>query len=85
MSDYDIERLGELLSALPPAPAGWVAAARQLPAYRAELEDIAERAESDGSFRAALVADLEAALAASGYDRDRVLVAAVRARLFPRG
>ncbi len=62
------ERLGRLLSALPPAPEAWVRAAQELPAVRRELDEIVERAEADADFRARLVADLEAALALEGYE-----------------
>ena len=78
---YDEERLAELLQALPPAPEGWVQAAQQLPAARKELDEIVERATADARFRAALVADLEGALASEGYAPDERLLAAVRARL----
>ena len=65
---YDEERLGELLRILRPAPTGWVRAAQELPAARRSLDEIVARAEEDLAFRAALIADLEAALAAEGYD-----------------
>jgi hypothetical protein len=78
---YDEERLGELLSLLPPAPAGWVQAAQELPTARRDLDEIVERARSDAEFRVRLVADLEAALAAAGYEPHRALLDAVRERL----
>jgi hypothetical protein len=81
MRQYDEERLGELLQALPPAPEGWVKAAQQLPAARRDLDEIVERAMADASFRAALIADLEGALASEGYAPEERLLAAVRARL----
>ena len=65
---YDEERLGELLRVLPPAPEGWVRAAQELPSARRSLDEIVARAEEDLAFRQALIADLEAALAAQGYD-----------------
>jgi hypothetical protein len=74
MARYEEERLAALLRTLPPAPAGWVQAAQELPAARAELDEIVARAEADLEFRKALIADLEAALAAEGYEpRDRVV------------
>jgi hypothetical protein len=74
MPPHDEERLAELLQALPPAPEGWVKAAQELPLARLELDEIVARAEADAAFRAALVADLEAALAAEGYEpSERVL------------
>ena len=78
---YDEERLGELLSSLPPAPTGWVQAAQELPAARGGLDKIVERARMDAEFRVLLVADLEAALAAAGYEPTDELVDAVRACL----
>ena len=80
-SGYDEERLGELLSDLPPAPAGWVQAAQELPAARLGIDEIVERARVDSEFRVLLVADLEAALAAAGYEPTDELVDAVRACL----
>ena len=65
---YDEERLGELLRVLPPAPEGWVRAAQELPSARRSLDEIVARAEEDLAFRQALIADLEAALDAQGYD-----------------
>jgi hypothetical protein len=85
-SRYDEERLAELLGLLPPAPEGWVRAAQELPAARARLDelgldDIVERAREDAAYRAAVVADLEAALAAAGHEPTRALVHVLRACL----
>jgi hypothetical protein len=65
---YDEERIARLLKGLPPAPEAWVKAAQELPASRRELDEIVARAEADAEFRKALIADLEAALAAEGYE-----------------
>ena len=81
MSDYDEERLAALLRTLPPAPAGWVKAAQELPFARRRLDDIVARAVADEEFRKALVADLEAALEREGYDPDPALVDELRTRL----
>jgi hypothetical protein len=81
MNSYDEERLANVLRRLRPAPEAWVAAARELPGARRTLDDIVGRAERDAAFRSRLVADLEAALAAEGYDPDARLVAQVRRRL----
>jgi hypothetical protein len=78
---YDEERLGELLSLLPPAPAGWVQAAQELPAARLGLDEVVERARVDAEFRVLLVADLEAALAEAGFEPTDELLEAVRACL----
>jgi hypothetical protein len=78
---YDEERLGVLLRILRPAPLGWVQAAQELPSARRTLDEIVSRAQADLAFRAALVADLEQALAAEGYEPDRRLLSELRARL----
>ena len=78
---YDAERIATLLRALPPAPRAWVLAAQELPLARRGLHDIVERASLDAEFRARLVADLEAALAAEGYKSDPALVARLRVEL----
>jgi hypothetical protein len=81
MTRYDEERLAELLAALPPAPQAWVEAAQELSLVRDRLDEIVGRAEADIEFRRALLADLEAALEAAGYEPEPRLVEAVRARL----
>ena len=80
MSAYDETRLAELIAALPPAPRGWVTAAQELPLARRSLDEIVARAEADAEFRAALIRDLEAALAAEGYEPHRPLVEELRKR-----
>jgi hypothetical protein len=62
MKTYDEEHLGELLSALPPAPQAWVEAAKQIPQTREKVEKIVERAKADDEYRRKVVADPEAAL-----------------------
>ncbi len=78
---YDEERLGVLLRILRPAPTGWVRAAQELPVARRMFDEIVARAEADRAFRSALVADLEQALAAEGYEPDRRIVDELRERL----
>ena len=78
---YDEERLGALLQLLRPVPTGWVLAAQELPAARRVFDEIVARAEADAAVRAALVADLEQALAAEGYEPDRRLLDEIRVRL----
>jgi len=80
MTMPDEETLAELLSALPPAPEPWVRAAQELPLLRLGLDGIIDRAEADDKFRRALIADLEAALEAEGYEREPALVEALRRR-----
>ena len=75
------ERIAELLRALPTPPAGWVQAAKELPAARRELETILERVERDQRFRERVVADLEAMLRAEGVEPTPVVVAHLRRRL----
>jgi hypothetical protein len=84
MGSYDEERLARLLTALPQAPQGWVEAAQELPRARATLDEIVARAEADAAFRAALVADLDAALAHEGYERTPFLLESLRRRLEDR-
>ena len=81
MMSYDEHRIAEALSALPPAPTAWVQAAQELPFLRATLDEIVVRIEQDDEFRRRVVADLEAALQAEGYDPAPALLEALRHRL----
>jgi len=81
---YDEERLGTLLRLLRPAPRGWVRTAQELPFARRTLDEIVAQAEADAAFRAALVVDLERALAQAGYEPDSRLVDELRTRLGER-
>jgi hypothetical protein len=78
---WNEERLGALLRVLRPAPAGWVDAAAQLPRLRIVLDELVERAEADAEFRAALVADLEAAFSREGVEPTERALDELRARL----
>jgi hypothetical protein len=78
---YDEERLAELLRLLPPAPAGWVEAAKELPSARRSLEDLVERARADAELRKEVIADLEAALEREGVEPIRPLVDELRRQL----
>jgi hypothetical protein len=80
MTALDEERLARLIRALPPAPEAWVRAAQELPLAKSELDQIVARAEADAEFRTRLVADLEAALAAEGYEPSQALVRVLRVR-----
>jgi hypothetical protein len=77
----DIEQLGRLIAALPPAPEGWVRAAQVLPSVRRQLDDLIERSLADAELRSKLLADLESTLAEAGIEPTRRLVAEVRDRL----
>ena len=81
MTGHDEERLAALLRLLPPAPAGWVEAAQQLPAARTVIDSIVARAEADAAYRARVLSDLEAALEAEGHEASPSVVAALRIRL----
>lgn len=81
MTTYDEERIAGLLRALPAVPRGWVQAAQELPFARAELDSIVERAARDAAYRAAVLADLEAALRAAGVEPAQTVVAHLRRRL----
>jgi hypothetical protein len=80
MTAFDEERLARLIRALPPAPVGWVRAATELPLAKAGLDEIVVRAEADADFKARLVADLEAALEAEGYERDPAVIEVLKVR-----
>ena len=62
MAAYDEERLGKLLSALPPAPEDWVKAAQDLPLMRDGLDQIIERADADENYRRRVIEDPASAL-----------------------
>ena len=78
---YDEQRLAELIAALPPAPAAWVAAAQELPFARRSLDGIVERARRDLEYRRQVIADLEGALAEAGVEPDHRLIDSLRRRV----
>jgi hypothetical protein len=80
-SPHDEERIAELIALLRPAPTGWVQAAQELPAARAGLDEIVERARVDVEFRKVVAADLQAAIEATGHEPTEALVEALRACL----
>jgi hypothetical protein len=81
MTAFTEERLARLIRALPPAPLAWVRAAQELPLAKAGLDEIVARAEADAVFKARLVADLEGALEAEGYERDPAVIEVLKVRL----
>jgi hypothetical protein len=74
------EDIGRLLGALPPAPAGWVTAASELPRARRALAAIEAELAGEPE-RAAMTERLERALAEAGVDPTPELVRAIRRRL----
>jgi hypothetical protein len=81
MTDQDEQRIAELLAVLPPAPSGWVDAARELPRVRQLMDGIVERAGADAAYRRIVLADLEAALALEGIEPAGPIVEELRRRL----
>jgi hypothetical protein len=81
MSQFDEERLAELIAALPPAPEAWVRAAQELPLARTTMDEIVARAEADLEYRKQVIADLESALAEAGFEPRERFVDELRTRL----
>ena len=77
------EQIAELVRELPAPPAGWIEAAKELPAVRRELDGVLERLERDERFRELAVADLEATLRAEGVEPTPVVVAHLRRHIAP--
>jgi hypothetical protein len=73
--------LAELISELPPAPAGWVRAAVELPQLRRELDRLAALCATDAQLRAQTLADLESALRDAGLRATPIAVRLARERL----
>ena len=80
---YSEEQLAELIGVLKPAPTGWVEAAQTLPAARAALDQIVERALADARLREQVLEDLESALRQAGIEPRRELLEEARQRLGP--
>ena len=78
---HEIEELAQLLALLPPPPAAWTAAAKELPRVRAGLDALVGRAEQDAAERARILADLEGALADSNLEPSPRLIEEARRRL----
>jgi len=73
--------LAELISELPPAPAGWVRAAVELPGLRRELDRLAALCAADAELRARTLADLERTLGDAGLSATPAVVRLARERL----
>jgi hypothetical protein len=81
MTHLTEEELAELITALRPAPSGWVDAAIELPRARATIDELVALAIEDRERREAMLGDLEAALRAAGVEPRPHLVDDLRARL----
>lgn len=78
MRELAVEEIAELITALPPAPSGWVQAATQLPQARTTIDQLVVEAIADRSRRDAILADLEAALRTAGVEPRHQLVERLR-------
>ena len=74
----DEEGLAGLLRFVPAPPAAWVQAAAELPLARLALADVERRVLEGAEQRAAVTADLQAALDRAGHPGSPAFVAAVR-------
>jgi predicted ATPase with chaperone activity len=81
VTPHDEEHLGDLLSALPPAPEAWVRTAKELPLARRRLDEIIERAEVDEDYRRRVVTDPESALEAADVVAHARTIQIIRRRL----
>ena len=81
MPPYEIEELAQLIALLPPAPAGWVEAAQELPRAKAGLDALIARAEEDAELRARILADLERAFGEADIQPTPSLLDEARRRL----
>ena len=70
-----------MIALLPPAPRGWVEAAKELPRIERGLEQILALAETDAEFRRTLLTDLEQAVQQAGLEPDPELVHKLQERL----
>jgi hypothetical protein len=84
MTAYDEEDIARLLRRLPPAPEGWVRAAQELPSARRAVDELVARAQADAAFRSRLLADLEEAVAAAGFDPTPAVIEQLRRILTQR-
>ena len=80
-SSHSERRLAELLEALPPAPAAWVEAAKELPRMRSEIDGIVDRAVRDAGYHKSVTMAMEKALAAAPKGADREILETLREKL----
>jgi hypothetical protein len=83
MPRYDEEKLGEILSALPPAPEAWVKAAQEIPVAQRVVEKIVERADADEQYRRRVIEDPEAVLEEADVVAHSETIEILRRRLEP--
>ncbi|HEX2292785.1 MAG TPA: hypothetical protein VHH55_05685 [Gaiellaceae bacterium] len=69
------------MSALPPAPAAWVEAAKGIPLAHSGIEEIVERADADEAYRRRVIADPEAALEEADVSAHSETIEILRRRL----
>ena len=81
MPQYTEQQLARFIASLPPAPSAWVRAAQEMPAARAAIDGLVERAQADAAERQIVLDDLEASLRQAGVEPRRAVVDEVRARL----
>jgi hypothetical protein len=84
MSRWNEEQLGRLLGSLPPAPAAWTQAARELPRTRRELAEPLARLEADARAAGEALRDLDVAFGPVAPERRAARAALVRVRLGDR-
>jgi hypothetical protein len=80
-NDHTEERIAGLLRLLPPAPAGWVEAAQELPGALVGIDVLVARATADAAYRAHVLQGLEQALLDAGLEASPAVVEALRHRL----
>jgi hypothetical protein len=85
MTSHDEQEIAELIGMLPPAPAAWVSAARELPRTERELKQVLPQIEGEAASRAKDTKALEAAIEAAGLEARPELVNELRRRLASRG
>lgn len=74
-SPLDEERIAQLLSMAPPAPAAWVERAARIPRVQHDLQDVQRRLDEDALLRAAFEQHGERALREAGVTIDDEVLA----------
>lgn len=81
MTEYTDKELAGLLRALPPAPAHWVAAAKQIPRIKEQIVEVLPFLEEVAPGRAVETAELEKAIEAAGLTPEPLLIAELQRHL----